>query len=265
MKIIAATYVDHQEIVNYPLKQVLRGVAGFDDCYIFTSNESQRLMVKELLPEDRSIVIGHGIVTPTDIAMAENLALDWLFSNTDADFIVWVHADVLMSKATRQLCLEYAKEENLSAHLALNVWQTRMFCKMYTSIFGAVMIGRGNTDRFPITMDGGYLEGGQGHDESVSCYDTGHLDQQTMIRKNRNHSKVWAEPTWTNEPIVYTLLEDACNTCGVPMDKLYSRLVTEEDTELWGYILEMGLLDEYREVEATLKGYYVEENILTGL
>ncbi len=198
MKITTALYVDNQDIIRYPLKSVLKRANVFDDCYIFVSSQAQKDLIAALglIPADHLVTIDYGVKTPSDIAHAENKAINWLFTETDVDFIVWLHADVLMSAAAVERCKLFAVEENLALHLPLKVWQLRMFCWMYHTIYGAVVIGRECSNRFPDTMDGGYLTGHQNPDGLAICYDVGHFDRQTMINKDNNHSKVWNAPSF---------------------------------------------------------------------
>ncbi len=235
MKITHATYIDHQSEIQYP-------IAFLKQCnprLIVFTNDDYKL----------GIPVWHGINIPGDISIAQNKCCQFLFDE-GYDIVVWQQADIYITEIGKQRIKEFVEIGDLSACLALNMTDFKMFHHCGYGSYGVNVIGKKAWEHpnNHFTGDGGFL----GHAGAASCYvrdstiNIGYLSIEQCRRHIRRHKITWSsnDPIceWSDEEFVKAFVARH-NVNGMPgYDTIYYKL-----------FVEMGLYDEFERVKVIMK------------
>ncbi len=242
MKIIYATYIDHQQEINYPINYLLK---HNPELMVFCSDEENKNYCMQLgfMPK----IIDFKIRQPGDIASAQNICIDLIFNVYNPDFVVWNQADIFITKKGAKIIEDFCVEKNLDQTAALGLMHIKLFHHCGFTYYGINVIGRDAWPRIKFTGDGAYLGSG-GADycaKEDSSIDIGYLTIEQCRNHIRQHEKTWSSPeiisNQSDKEFVKTVL-DRHN---------YSGLIAE-DSEYFELIKDMGLVDEYNKVKELL-------------
>ncbi len=89
MKVVYATYIDHQEDIHYPIAYLKHKCP---ELHVFCADQRQQ----DILSESgiASEILGIGIIVGTDIPIVQNECIDRVFKTENADFVIWQQADI---------------------------------------------------------------------------------------------------------------------------------------------------------------------------
>jgi hypothetical protein len=203
MKILGGTFVSNQEQIQYPLREVVRGLGFCDEIFVFGSTDSDCMhAAKDLASATEPTFVhklGVGINESHDIALAADAALTKL-QTLPHDLIVLVHADVVLTSRVetvirRDLSPEFFKDRALVAEPHL-IW---LHHHTMREARGAYLIGKGYRGAFqnPHTCDGaqpwpygsfaGALADAGYNDPTPHAYDIGNATSAMLARKQKAH------------------------------------------------------------------------------
>lgn len=247
MKIVFATYVDHQREILYPLDFQVR---ENPDLVVFCSDEANRdfLLSGGIVAEP----IGFGISFPADIATAQNMCLDRVISKYDPDFVVWVQADMFITDFGHGLIREFCVPENRNRAVALMIQHLRLMLVACQGVFGVTIIGRDSGVRFQ--FDGAYVDRYKsigafdiGERNLIPAVDIGYLTVDQYKRHRRRHNVTWKE---CDNNFDVSDVDYAEFVLRRDYGLVGSNGVFERDTYLFSLISRMGLVDEYEKLRS---------------
>ncbi len=242
MKIIFATYIDHQNEINYPIKYL---VSKIPEMLVFCSNDAtQQILALEGI---HAIIIGIGINNPGDIAIAQNKCIDSIFNVEKPDFVVWNQADVLILPKGHEFIEGFCTEKNIDQTAALGLIHLKLFHHCGFTYYGVNVIGRNAWPRIKFTGDGAYLGSGAADycAKDDLTIDIGYLTIDQCRRHIKQHEK-----TWSSTEIISDL----------PDKEFAKEIITRhnhaglilETSPYFETIKDMGLVDEYNKVKELL-------------
>lgn len=124
MRIDAAMYLDHNEVIGYPVEYVMRSLVFADRVHLFASDDTN-LRALVLAAEGVGVrfvthpVLGFHIKTPGDISRMMNHAVT-VAKNDTWDFLVLAQADTLATSESCKAVEWFAKPANLARALHLD-------------------------------------------------------------------------------------------------------------------------------------------------
>lgn len=242
MKTVWATYTDKQEIIQFPVGFLKSEIPQL---LVFASDEKEK---KYLLSQGvPSAVIDFKITDKYSIATAQNLCVDKVFKELNADFVVWLQADTYPTQEARKLIEDFTgNAQNLGKCIDFKVRHIRLFHTLNDSThFGCTVIGRHCPSRF--VFDGCSVENVKTIDTEDLCVDIGYLSIEQTRRHLDSHADVWKFGEKYNPPaddklFALHLLE---------RNKLGENLggIIEEGSHYFDLICRMGLEKEYEKVK----------------
>lgn len=156
MSIVAATYVDHQDVINYPIAWCVRDLPKFCDAvYVFASDEMNASILREQIktPGVEVRVLGHKIRTPDDTPKGENKAKRLLFEE-GAQHVLFFHADIWVTEAGIPRVREL-QARGIDYGGVLRIERPTLYMVNHPSVYGAVVFGRDCLSTFDEREDGG--------------------------------------------------------------------------------------------------------------
>ncbi len=220
--LIAATYVDNQKILKYPIDLISSMLTWCDHIYWFVSDEiNQDECEKYVNNEKIKIVnINHKIIKPVDISIAQNKCVQWIKNNTKAEFIFYQQADLIMTPEGQQIASNWVKQHNDQLAISLSAAQNKLFVELFDNPNGGVLFHR--NFNYNATEDGWFI------DNTLSPYsyrtlldpwnspvlkqnmrpmmDLGYISSTAYINKLINHAKIWPD-NWKYS-LLQTYLKD---------------------------------------------------------
>ncbi len=247
MKIIYATYVDHQREILYPVDFQVR---ENPDLIVFCSDEANRDFLASCGISAEPI--GFGISHPVDIAIVQNMCVDRVFSKYGPDFLVWVQADIFITEFGHSLIKEFCVSENRTRAVALMIQHLRLMLVACQGVFGITVIGKDSGVRF--MFDGAYVNsykslGGfdLGERNLIPAVDIGYLTVDQYKRHRRRHNVTWNE---CDNNFHVSDMDYAKFVLQRDHGLVGSNGVFERDTYLFSLISKMGLVDEYEKLRS---------------
>ena len=240
-----ATYIDNQKEIGYPIHYLTNTNPNL---VIFTSDkENQNYILNST--SHHSNIIDFKIKNPGDIATAQNICIEKLFSLYGVDFIVWQQADIFIMPKGTSLIEEFCVEKNLDQTMALGLMHIKLFHNCGYSYYGVNVIGRKAWQRIKFTGDGAYLGSG-GADycaKEDATLDIGYLSTDQCRRHMAQHKKTWTSNDNTHE------LPDDEFVKEVLRKHNYSGII-EKDSDYYKLIVHMGYEEEYEKVKKIMYG-----------
>ena len=200
MRIVAYTYVDHQAEIGYPIRLVTRNLSICDAIHFFGSDSENTI----LLESERSShplrdrischEISRNINIPADIAVAQNVCLDWIRKHETFDFAIGLQADTLLSARALDLIARLAEPKHLTSSIMLPVDHVRVYAVAHRSRFGCSLIGR--ESRAVFVEDGAYTRPydelpDQDNDPALYAIDVGYYTPEMYYRHVRRNARTW--------------------------------------------------------------------------
>ena len=242
MKIVYATYLDHQEKIQYPINFIKK---QNPDMLVYCSDRENKEYLRGQGVE--SIICGIKIVNPGSIATAQNVCLEDAFKRTEADYVVWVQADTYITEEGYRIIKKACIPGNEDKSFALNVKHIRLFHICQSDYYGVTIFGKNHKGRF--VLDGAWTtHTGDVADSrlgSECCtIDIGYITIEQCKRHLKQHKKTWGNSNnflirverdeLTDKEFVHGYLK-MCNVFSVIQEgDIYHKLITE-----------MGLVDEF--------------------
>jgi hypothetical protein len=207
VRIVAYTYVDHQEEIGYPIGLVTRNLSFCDRIHFFGSDsENTACLLGELIshPLRERIScheIGRKIHVPADIAVAQNACLEWIRKNETFDFVIGLQADIMIGGLAMDLIRRITSSEKyLSESVLIPVDHVRCYAVAHRTRFGCVVIGKDAKVQF--VGDGAYTEPyrclvEEEKNPNIYCLDVGYFTPEMYFRHVRRNARTWNSATGT--------------------------------------------------------------------
>lgn len=207
-RVVAFMYIDHQDVIGYPVGFCTKDLAPFEALYWLCGDERTAQLlepVKRTHPLSERItlaVLGHRIRSVADIPAAQNMAADWVRQHDQADFLLLVHADTWVRPAAARAVKE--QTDFLITSLPDRRVVTAVPCRRITlfheaprSVYGVTLLGRDTTARF--IEDGSYTDQ-QFHGHQMCawpaaldavCVEVGYWSVDQYGRHKIQHATTW--------------------------------------------------------------------------
>ncbi len=200
MRIVAYTYVDHQEEIGYPIRLVTRNLGMCEAIHFFGSDSGNTILLKEersshpLRDRISCHEVGRSINIPSDIAAAQNACLDWIRKNETFDFAIGLQADTMLSARALDLIVRLAEPKHLASSIMLPVDHVRVYAVAHRSRFGCSLIGKDSKAVF--VEDGAYTRPydelpDQDKDPALYAIDVGYYTPEMYYRHVRRNARTW--------------------------------------------------------------------------
>lgn len=188
-KIVFATYIDNQKEIEYPIRFLL---SENPMLIVFSSDEENMKCLAE--QEVMSTVIGKKIQSPSDIALAQNACIDYVFEKMNADFVIWQQADTYITEEGYEIIKKFCVQGNEHKSIALNNKHIRLFHLCHTDYFGVTVFGKEHKHRF--INDGACTEHTGGNQyyrmgSDNASIDIGYLSIEQCRKHLSQHKKTW--------------------------------------------------------------------------
>jgi hypothetical protein len=250
MKVVFATYVDKQDLIEYPLWYLKKKDPNL---IIYCSDDynKQHLAKSNIEAE----IINYHINEPSDIATAQNICLEKLYAEHHADFVVWQQADMHITEYGRKLILDYCLTASSTQVTAVAVRHIRLFMVAWSSYFGVTILGKDSTKRF--IFDGAYCDGWShlgAFDptelNALPVIDIGYLSVDQYKRHRTQNAKTWRENEYVNhlsdkEYLEFVLKKDAI--------MIGNNTILPRNGLLYSVVEELGLVAEYNQIYALIE------------
>lgn len=242
MKIVYATYVDHQEQIKYPLGFI---ISKIPQLIVYCSDEENRLYLEST--GIKAKVIGHKISIPLDISIAQNKCINDIFENENPDFVVWNQADIHITTHGHDIINNFCVESNKHTAIALSLCHIKLFHLCGRSCFGVNAIGKDAWSFMKYSGDGAYINnsGLEYRDEFETSIDIGYLSIEQCKNHLKQHIKTWTsnDPIhdWEDRRFIKEYIKRH-NTGGL----------IKEDSEYYQLISEMGLIEQYNYLKSLI-------------
>lgn len=209
MKIAAVMYLDNQDVVGYPIKEVMESLKSFDDLRLFPADQANARAFEDTVTQfyrTRATLhdpTGIKITTPEGISQSMQNAFEKTRdSNSAPDFIVLVQADTLATDASLAAMKWFCTPENLDKAIHLNT-QIALLHHYSGGGWGHTIVGR--------DWKGSFVEDGKGKDStgfiSTLCetnrtigyaglvnLEIGSMSVEHYYRHSVSNEKIWREP-----------------------------------------------------------------------
>lgn len=231
--IAIGTYVDNQEIVQYPVEYLAETWESFDHLYWFGSDAENCQILEKLIVNHtcknkiKIINLEHKIKCPSDIGQAQNKCVEYMLIDSAADFIAYQQADLCLTAAGVSAINNFASNATITDELASRILtmaaiQNKLYCETEHNPIGCVVAHRSCN----IAYAGGWtFNCWNGNNAGVNSYignrwcllvnnaikiepvglwkrymlDLGYISIDAYYRKLINHAKIWPDYTWKNE------------------------------------------------------------------
>ena len=197
-RIIACTYVDHQETVRYPVEMVVESCAFADAHWLFGSDEANTAFMAGIAARDpgrlRAECLNHVIRSSADISRTMNLCVELL--RGEADFILMAQADTLATPESAARVLEFcADDRNRARGMHLGTRDVHMYMDFWTG-FGHTLLGSAFDNQF--TGDGSWTGNVDiAFARDPLCIHMGYFTPEACARHFRQHGLTYGEPPQT--------------------------------------------------------------------
>jgi hypothetical protein len=205
---VGATYIDNQEILQYPIIQVVKQLKNFcNRVFVFASDiENEKYLQSQVQTE--IVNINHKIRRPVDISIAQNRCVRWLKENTTADFIAYQQADLIIT----ELGINFAKswiDNPTDMAIGLAAAQNKLYVELLDNPYGCVLMKK-EFDYVSIE-DGWEVQTVKSptsyrHDinpwenktlkDNRLMMDLGYISVDAYYRKLINHVRIWPDVDW---------------------------------------------------------------------
>lgn len=198
MSLAAYIYVDHQDVIGFPLQEVTASVGDFvDSLFIVAATPEQlELAHREVAdPIDDVIVSGIRIVEPGDIPRTMTFCVEDS-RRRGHDYCLLVQADTAATPQSLAAVRRWARDRPTKAvHLAARIGKLSLD---YGSGWGHTLVPAVADVRF---HGDGLGEGCDDPSKWVDqpeawCLELGYLSIPQFARHNRQHAKTWAASGW---------------------------------------------------------------------
>lgn len=183
--------------------------------YWFASDEANASMLRKLSqgkPRIRVVVLNHKIRKPVDIAIAQNLSVQWIQENDQhADFIFYQQADLIITPEGTDFAQKWVKEfDGRELVVGLAAAQNKLFVELLDNPNGGVLFHR--SWKFVSVEDGwevlnvpspfSYRKSEKPWmsptlvNEQRPMMDLGYISTDAYIRKLINHARIWPDGDW---------------------------------------------------------------------
>ena len=212
---IIGMFVDHQEIVQYPVGIVSNTLGCFDHIYWFGSDEQNAGLLEDLKASHQFkdkitvITLGHKIECPGDIGVAQELSVAWMRQMDGANITGYQQADLCLTLYGAEVVNKRIEscEDLPNLVFAVPAMQNKLYCETYYNPSSCFFLGDTEyyspgdgwenyhrlawmPNRAPMTS----LKEIEG--EPRLMIDLGYLGTEMYHRKRVNHSRIWST---TNE------------------------------------------------------------------
>jgi hypothetical protein len=194
LRTVAATYVDHQEAVRYPVELVIESCRRFDEHWLFGSDADHTMQLEALAGGDPRLHVAclhHTIRSSLDISAAMNLQVAHL--RTRADFILLAQADTLATEATVDEVVRFGQDAaNRKKALHFTTRDAQCYVEFWDG-YGHTLIGADWPGSFH--SDGGWA--GPLEVRKQTCLHLGYLTPEACARHLRQHGQTYGEPPYS--------------------------------------------------------------------
>ena len=204
MRTAVGTYVDHIDVVLYPVAFLTNSWHIFDKLYWFASDHNNAVILTSIREShalrDRIeiVVLNHKIIHPNDIGVAQEKAYEIM--RAGVDYVVYQQADLYITQYGVSEIQKWLATSPADA-VAVRVMQNQLFCETWYNPNGVMII----PTRFNYSSPGdGWLN--YVRDQTTSdinivlaerditkrlALDLGYLSIDTYYRKMVNHNRIW--------------------------------------------------------------------------
>jgi hypothetical protein len=204
--ISAVTYVDHQQVIGYPVGFSTRSLDICERIYWLCGDDvSARLLMahRDAHPLAERIeidVLGLRVATPGDIAAAQNAAVDEVRRRSDPDFVLLVHADTWVPHGAALAICARASASATDTCVSFPARRITMFHAAAWSPWGVTLIGLDSRARF--IEDGSYTDQQLAQTTYPQCppprgehvVEVGYWSLEQYGRHKQQHEVTWPEP-----------------------------------------------------------------------
>ena len=200
MSLAAYIYVDHQDVIGFPLREVSESVRhGVDHLILVASTPEQLELARaDVDAVDDAIVSDIRIVEPGDIPRTMTFCVEDS-RKRGHDFCLLVQADTAATSASLAAVRKWMHDwPTQPVHLAARIGKLSL---NYGSGWGHTLVPAQGFVRF---HGDGLGEGCKDPSEWVNqpeawCLEIGYLSVPQFARHNRQHAKTWASGWWLPE------------------------------------------------------------------
>lgn len=210
--IIAATYVDNQSIVQYPIETMYRLLNWCDKMIWFVGDKENHDVIAPLVKDKIEIIqIDQKIIIPEDIRFAQNKAVNWIKANTNTEFIFYQQADLLLTPHGEKIATDWiADYDGNTKSISLCVAQNKLFVELFDNPNGGVLFHK--SWEYEAEDDGWFLKNSYSpysyrfssdpwnHPTLVNdarpMMDLGYITTDAYMRKLICHGKIWPDKEW---------------------------------------------------------------------
>lgn len=236
-KVAFATYIDNQEIIDYPVKFLMEQIP---DLMVFVSDhaEADYLRSQGVNPKHNFYIINQKIKSPLDISKAQNTCVNAVFAH-GFDFVVWVQADMYPTAEAMNIVKRVCVPGNEDVAYGLTVRHLRLFHVSTINNWGVTILGNKCPDRF--MYDGAHVgtAGNPAIGGPDAVIDIGYLSITQYKNHLRQHVKTWNSDNHnyllTDEEFVKEIVDYNKKNVGlydyIQKDSLYYKIVKSLNME----------------------------------
>jgi len=213
MRKAVGTFVDHQEVVRYPVGLITEPYEDFDEIYWFGSDDENVELLESIKAahplRDRIAVVNlnQKIREPRDIGTAQTRSVKFM-QRTGADIVGYQQADLcLTDDGIHEVIRELANATPTTA-FSVSVMQNKLYCESYFTPHCCFFIGSGIEHNWSWGWENKWRKPGAEWRQFSSLdqdstarlmIDLGYFDTASFYRKMVNHQRIWVNQPWVLE------------------------------------------------------------------
>lgn len=212
MRLVACIYLDHQEVMNYPLGYVLESLDWVDAIYLYGSDDGNTAFLEDLKLKHR---MGPKLVVqnmnlrmaddPSVWPYATNRMIDLTIASDPFDFLVVAGCDTLATDESIEMCLEFCRPDNREDALHLHTTDATLYMQRGGGN-GHSILGRCFTGRIGVRRHferGIQLENTDRTRYVFRCIHIGYLGLELCANHLRQAARTWNDANNKNLADLY--------------------------------------------------------------
>lgn len=247
--IAVSIYVDHQEVIGYPVNYIVRNLAWADEVWLFGGDKTSTRLLADTCLGIRDNVsvhnIEHKVALPDDIAIARNKTETYLREHSKCDWFVTLSADTLPTSAAVERMIGLAEFHKIVDPRHVPTHCAELYCDVGSSPFGCTFFPRTFVSKWD--GDGSYHVGSGGgqHTAVPQCLHLGYIGTDAVGKHMAQHAITWNAPHATKRYELYqrdrrafvrdTLLDirERRTTAGAHPQRYIESLIFVDEPEFW--------------------------------
>jgi hypothetical protein len=201
-------YVDNQEIINYPIYEIIQKLDFIDYIFIYCGDQISHDIIQQLVKDPRITIeiINFKIRQPDDIAIAQNMCIELTKKKVNTGYILILQADTQITPAGKQYILEWIANPTGPA-ISFITQHVKLYIETYTTNWGADLIEINAINRY--IGDGAYLSPNPDtYGESAGFIDIGYMSSDIWYKKIKQHRLTWNSEAGLAQQTLYETDKD---------------------------------------------------------